>query len=228
MTSRRARTAGARRGHRSWRARRQRDGAAPLRRSARPVAFDRRSPNADVRRPVHVRAACVTARRPAITIAALPSWSHDYLVPRRQRPSNFMKIMNEVSYLGAAHRGQRRPRARRPGAVQVPGRLHDRAGLLEMTDAEAAALPRVSAEGRLRDLRRLPRRFRRAAAAGTTSTATCSACCPSARFVDLDAVASDLPLVLRNRLVRHHSAVLRSRPPGASAASSRTTTRRSG
>ena len=51
-------------------------------------------------------------------------WSHDY--PTGEQ--HFMKIVNELTYLDAAHRGDQHPVVRRSGAVQVSGRLSVRAG----------------------------------------------------------------------------------------------------
>ena len=47
-------------------------------------------------------------------------WSHDY--PTGEQ--HFMKILNELTYLGAAHRGNQHPVVRRSRSVQVSDRLH--------------------------------------------------------------------------------------------------------
>ena len=67
-----------------------------LRRSARPEL--QAVPERAVRRPVHVRARRSTRRAPGgYWYRGLPSWAHGYPIAEQ----NLMKIMNEVSFLGA-------------------------------------------------------------------------------------------------------------------------------
>ena len=67
-----------------------------------------------------------------------------------------MRIMNEVSYLEPARRGDQHADARRPGTLQVSDRLHrSKCDWWAMTDREAAALRDLHSEGRLRHRRRL-------------------------------------------------------------------------
>jgi hypothetical protein len=55
-----------------------------------------------------------------------PPWSHDY--PRGE--VHFTKILNEITYVRPRLDELEHPGARRPGARQLPGRLHGGAGLL--------------------------------------------------------------------------------------------------
>ena len=82
-----------------------------------------------------------------------PPWSHDY--PRGEM--HFMKIIEEITQIQPAHRRLEHPVARRSGAVQLSGRLHGGAGFLDAVRQAGRELPGLPPEGRVRDLRRLPR-----------------------------------------------------------------------
>ena len=82
----------------------------------------------------------------------------------------------------AAHRRIEHPRPRRSGAVQLPDRLHGRAGVLvDSTTRKRENFRSLPEEGGLRDLRRLPR----PRGTGTTCSSRCAGCCPSA-WIQID------------------------------------------
>ena len=115
----------------------------------------------------------------------LPAWAHGY--PRAAAAS-------APSEPDADHeRGQLSGAARRrtsivlalddPELFKYPVAYMTEAGYWDERRG-GGGVPRVPAEGRLRDLRRLPRRFR-SGGGWDNFEPTCGASCPSAQFVDL-------------------------------------------
>ena len=81
----------------------------------------------------------------------IPSWAHGYPLSE----DNLVRIMNEVSYLGARIDAYNVFALDDPELFRYPLAYITEAGWWTMTDEEGAAFREVPAEGRLRDLRRL-------------------------------------------------------------------------
>ena len=156
-----------------------------------------------------------------------PPWSHDY--PRAER--NFMKILEEITDARSVHGPGRRRIVDigSPELFRYPVSYMAEAGLLDADRRGGREPARLPAEGRLHDLRRLPRErldeLRDADEARAAGRAHGRA----------RPLASDLPLVLRHRDARLpavlrprqaalHRRVPRQRPERSGCCSSRTTT----
>ena len=95
-----------------------------------------------------------------------------------------------------AHRGNEHPRRSTiPSCSSTRSRTWRSRAIWMVTDEEAVGVPRLPAQGRLRHRRRLPERR----GGWGNFEAQMRRVLPEARFVDLDADAPDLPLLLRDR-----------------------------
>ena len=115
-------------------------------------------------------------------------WSHDY----PDGEVHFLKILDELTLLHIRTDGSNILGARRPGAVQLSGRLHGGAGLLGRDTDRGGRVPQLPAQGRLRRSSTTS-----AAATGTT----CRTRCAGAAGGALDPArrhGASLPLVLRD------------------------------
>ena len=120
----------------------------------------------------------------------LPAWAHGYPIAEQ----NLMKIMNELSYLGAQRRGDQHAGARRSRAVQVPGCLHHRSRLVDAHRSRGGGAARLHPERRLRHRRRL-QGDRRFGSPGLGTVRAEHAARAAGRALRRDAGhASDLPL----------------------------------
>ena len=142
-----------------------------------------------------------------------------------------MRIMNEVSFLDAHNDDINVLTLDDPELFKYPIAYIIEVGWWTLTDAERPALRAYIAERRLRHRRRLQDRGlarHRPAAGGSRSRRNMKRVLPGAQFFEMDADASDLPLLLRDRT---RSTISR-RPTTAagrsSTASTRTTIRPSG
>ena len=149
----------------------------------------------------------------------LPAWSHGYPIAEQ----NLMRILNEISDLGPAHRGDQQPEAGRSRAVQVPGRVHHRSRLVgddRLGSRRACGLTSRRADSSSSTTSRWPASAAAvspgwAAAAGIRSSRTSSAHCPTCGSSTCRR-RSHLSLVLRDQSSRHHPAGLQCRPAGLS------------
>ena len=99
----------------------------------------------------------------------LPAWSHGYPVAEE----NLMKIMNEVSYLGANDEKFNTLALDDPEIFKYPVIYIIEVSWWKMTDREGTALRAIPPEGRVRHRRRLQgRRAISAAPAGSRSRTT--------------------------------------------------------
>ena len=146
----------------------------PINRSGPPIECQGNTPY-DGRVRVHPPALQHGLRR--VPHARRPPWSHDY--PRGE--VHFTKILKEITYDQAAHRRLQHPVARRSGALQLSGRLHGGARVLVADRQGDRELPRLPEKGRVRDLRRLPRRT-----TGTTCRTQMRRVLPEARWIEID------------------------------------------
>ena len=173
-----------------------------------------------VRRAVHVRAAALRPADCRSSSQRMP-WSHDY--PTGER--HFMKILNEVSYLDPHIEETQHPRRSTiPELFKYPVAYMAEPGFWTLTDEEAAAFRAYLLKGGFvifDDFREHARRLGQLRGADAPRAAGRPVRRPRR-------VASDLPLVLRDRRRSTSSRSPTIAAGRSSAASSRTTTRRSG
>ena len=157
-----------------------------------------------VRRAIHFRASQVHGGVRRLLLSR-PSRMGPRLLARR-RESARDHARSEHARL--ASRWIERVRDRRPRAVQVPGDLHDRGGILVRSEKEVATLRKYLAQRAAFSFSTIhAMASARATGDGRTSTRTFKRIFPGRTSRDLDR-APDLPLVLRHRVVRHRTSVL--------------------
>ena len=106
-----------------------------------------------LRRPLRVHPPALQLR-----LRRLPQPRRSALVARLSARRSALHQDPQRDHLHASAPGRiEHPVARRSGAVQLPGRLHGRAGLLVDDRQGMRELPRLPEKGRLRHFRRLPR-----------------------------------------------------------------------
>ena len=142
----------------------------------------------------------------------LPAWSHGYPLAEQ----NLMRILNEVTYIDPHLDGIATVGFDSPELFKYPMAYIIEVGWWVLSDGEATALRAYLQKGGFVLVDDFKVRGWGGGMGGggwEQFEANMKRVMPEGRFLDLDVSPPDLSLVLRDRIVRHHSAGLQLRPP---------------